>query len=212
MTDRLVELLFAITGVLLLPILLVLVAMMAATLWMLGGLAREALGRVQSHAAWRKFLANLKAGHADAADFTRLPLSEYPARFQAWFRAADRPGAGARKCLDDLEIDMARRLSVLTFATRVGPMLGLVGTLLPLGPALRGLASDNLSSLAGNLEIAFTSTVFGLLIGGIAYAAGVVRRNWYDQDMSDLEFVLDATTRSIGHNGEATPMREHTHA
>ncbi len=107
---------------------------------------------------------------------------------------------------------MARRLSGLTLATRVGPMLGLVGTLLPLGPALRGLASEDLASLAGNLEIAFTATVFGLLIGGLAYAAGVLRRNWYDQDLSDLEFVLEtvpAGDRSPGLDGS---IREPAHA
>jgi biopolymer transport protein ExbB/TolQ len=191
-TDRLVEMLFVVTGALLPPVLVVLVLMTSATLWTLGDLAGEALDRRRAGRGWRRFLSDLKAGSCEAEAFSLLPLSGYPARFRAWFRAEDRPGTGARKCLDDLEIDMARRLSWLSFATRVGPMLGLVGTLPPLGPALRGLASDDLGSPAGNLEIAFTSTVFGLLVGGLAYGAGVLRRNWYDQDLSDLEFVLDA--------------------
>ncbi|SIO59450.1 outer membrane transport energization protein ExbB [Singulisphaera sp. GP187] len=193
MTDRLVEILFMVTGVLLTPVLVVLAVMSAATLWMLGGLAREALERRRARSVWRTYLASLKAGSdEEGAAFRQLTLSGDPARFQAWFRAVDHRGqAGLRKGLDDLEIEMARRLSWLSFATRVGPMLGLVGTLLPLGPALRGLASEDLGSLAENLEIAFTSTVFGLLIGGLAYAASVLRRNWYDQDLSDLEFVLD---------------------
>lgn len=208
MTDRLVEMLFLVTGVLLSPVLGALVVMTAATLWMLGGLAREVLDRRRVRPAWAAFLADLKAGSGEPDAFTRLSLSGYPARFQVWVRGADKTGAGVRKGLDDLEIDMARRLSWLTFATRVGPMLGLVGTLLPLGPALRGLASDDLASLAENLEIAFTSTVFGLLVGGLAYAAGVIRRNWYDQDLSDLEFVLDAVCpddRPVGFEG---PVRE----
>jgi hypothetical protein len=37
--------------------------------------------------------------------------------------------------------------------------------------------------------IAFAATVFGILVGGFAYAAGLVRRAWYEQDLSDLEFV-----------------------
>ncbi|WP_406695344.1 MotA/TolQ/ExbB proton channel family protein [Singulisphaera sp. Ch08] len=192
MTDRLIEILFLVTGVLLTPVLIVLALMSAATLWMLGGLAREALERWRSRAVWRTYLASLKAGGGEVVAFRRLALRGDPARFQAWFRASDQRGrAGLRKGLDDLEIEMTRRLSWLSFATRVGPMLGLVGTLLPLGPALRGLASEDLATLAENLEIAFTSTVFGLLIGGLAYAASVLRRNWYDQDLSDLEFVLD---------------------
>ena len=212
MTDRLVEMLFLVTGVLLPPVLGALVVMTAATLWMLGGLAREALDRRRVRPVWAAFLAGLKAGSGGPDAFTRLTLSGYPARFQVWVRGAGRAGsgagAGARKGLDDLEIDMARRLSWLTFATRVGPMLGLVGTLLPLGPALRGLASDDLASLAENLEIAFTSTVFGLLVGGLAYAAGVIRRNWYDQDLSDLEFVLDAVCPDARPVTFESPVRE----
>src|SRR5262249_39926041 len=117
-----------------------------------------------------------------------------------------------RKCLDDLEIEIARRMSSLAFATRVGPMLGLVGTLLPLGPALRGLASEDLSSLASNLEIAFTTTVFGLLIGGFAYAASGVRRKWYEQDISDLEYVLEMSRLNDRGDIAASGMLESAHA
>lgn len=187
MTDRLVEILFAITGVLLTPVLIVLVVLFAATLWMLGGLAREWLDRARIRRGWRGFLERLRTGNPDLVSFDGIPLSGYSALFRKRFQQ----GGRTRKPLDDLELDMARRLSWLSFLTRVGPMLGLVGTLLPLGPALRGLASDDLNSLASNLEVAFTSTVFGLLIGGLAYGAGVIRRNWYDQDISDFEFMLD---------------------
>ncbi|MHC5543900.1 MotA/TolQ/ExbB proton channel family protein, partial [Singulisphaera rosea] len=102
----------------------------------------------------------------------------------------------------------ARRLSWLSFATRVGPMLGLVATLLPLGPALRGLESNNLGTLARELEIAFTSTVIGLLIGGLAYAAGLVRRNWYDQDLSDLEYLVDLASKPADTALDLLPVAE----
>lgn len=196
MTDRFVALLFQFTSGLLVPILVVLALMLAGALWTLGGLAREALDRRRSRPAWRRFLAGLQAGDTEVAAFSDLPLRGDPARLQRVLRHVEPSRASRRKALDDLEIDMARRLAGLSFATRVGPMLGLVGTLLPLGPALRGLASEHLASLAENLEIAFTSTVFGLLIGGLAYGAGVLRRNWYDQDLSDLEFVLDGLERA----------------
>jgi len=192
MTDRFVEVLFKITGGLLTPVLVALALMLAATLWMLGGLAREALDRRRSRRDWWNYLSGLKSGSGETTAFLQLPLSGGLAQFQRAMRRLEPGRTSLRKALDDLELDMARRLAGLSFATRVGPMLGLVGTLLPLGPALRGLASEDLTALAEDLEIAFTSTVFGLLIGGLAYGAGVLRRNWYDQDLSDLEFVLDS--------------------
>jgi biopolymer transport protein ExbB/TolQ len=196
MTDRIVEILFTVAGVLLAPILVLLALMSAGVLWMLGGLLGEALDRRRGRADWKRLLADLKEVEEFSED--RLPeQAGVPARFREIVRLAGRSRVGARKALDDMELAMSRRLSALSFATRVGPMLGLIGTLLPLGPALRGLASDDLATLAGDLEIAFTSTVFGLLVGGLAYAAGIVRRNWYDQDVADLEFVLDAAPAPV---------------
>ena len=42
-----------------------------------------------------------------------------------------------------------------------------------------------------NLIIAFTTTVFGILVGAFAYAASLIRRTWYEQDLSDLEYVVN---------------------
>ena len=79
-------------------------------------------------------------------------------------------------------------------------MLGLVGTLVPLGPALTGLATGNIQTLAGNLVIAFTTTTFGILIGAFSYAVSLIRHAWYEQDMSDLEFVVAAIQSSMDEN------------
>jgi biopolymer transport protein ExbB/TolQ len=64
-----------------------------------------------------------------------------------------------------------------------------MGTLIPLGPALSGLSSGDMASLAANLVVAFTATVVGLLISGVAYGVGLARRTWYSRDLTDLEFV-----------------------
>lgn len=190
MSDRVLQWLSLVTNVLMAPVLLALVVLMAGTLWMLGGLAREALDRIRGRRAWRRAIEQIEAGGRDLSLVDRRGL---PAEMAGFLRSLDRCAGPAvtRKVLDDLELGMARRLAWLSFATKVGPMIGLVGTLLPLGPALRGLASDALGQLVSELEIAFTSTVFGLVIGGLTYAAGVLRRNWYDQDISDLQFMLD---------------------
>jgi biopolymer transport protein ExbB/TolQ len=189
-TSFLVDVLYFIATGLLLPVLVVLIAFMAGTLFTLGGLAREAVHRSKTQPIWRRFLTNLRTGDASPEEFYAFPCGGYIERFRretAPFR--DNPLA-AKKCLDDLEIGIARRMARLSLATRVGPMLGLVGTLIPLGPALTGLASGRLDALAGNLIIAFATTVFGILVGGFAYAVCLVRRAWYEQDLSDLEFLL----------------------
>jgi biopolymer transport protein ExbB/TolQ len=115
--------------------------------------------------------------------------------------------ADYEKCLEDLESEVAVSLSKLTWITRIGPMLGLMGTLIPLGPALTGLATGNITTLSSNLVVAFTTTVTGVLIGCAGFTMSLVRRNWYNQDMSDLEYIVkQLTERTTFHAQEKEKM------
>lgn len=70
-------------------------------------------------------------------------------------------------------------------------MLGLMGTLIPMGPALMNLASGNISEMATNMIVVFSTTVLGLLIGGINYIMAMIKKRWYSQDLSDMEYVVE---------------------
>ncbi len=95
------------------------------------------------------------------------------------------------KLLQEYEFYTVKRLERTRILVRVGPMLGLMGTLIPLAPALVGLAQGDTQQLADNLVLAFSVTVLGLLIGGIAFAVSIVRDRIYSQDISDLEYLLE---------------------
>ena len=97
----------------------------------------------------------------------------------------------AEKLLQDYELRIADELMQARLVARVGPMLGLMGTLIPMGPALIGLSSGNIQQLAANLVIAFSTTVLGLLAGGVAYSILLVKKKWYTQDLSDMEYVVE---------------------
>ncbi|MBV8598707.1 MAG: MotA/TolQ/ExbB proton channel family protein [Actinobacteria bacterium] len=93
------------------------------------------------------------------------------------------------KCLADFDLRSMRRLERTRVLVRFGPALGLMGTLIPLSPALSGLASGNTAQLTSNLRVAFSVTVLGLLIGATAFAISLVRDRLYAQDLSDLEVI-----------------------
>ncbi len=97
----------------------------------------------------------------------------------------------AEKLLQDYELTISGELMQSRLVSRVGPMLGLMGTLIPMGPALIGLSSGNVQQLAENLVIAFATTVLGLLAGGVAYSILLVKKKWYTQDLSDMEYVVE---------------------
>jgi len=95
------------------------------------------------------------------------------------------------KTIQDYEEKVARRTEITRILVRVGPMLGLMGTLIPMGPALLALSQGDVVTLANNLIIAFGTTVLGLLIGGIAYMMTEVRNRWYDKDLSDIAYICE---------------------
>ncbi|MCS7023511.1 MAG: MotA/TolQ/ExbB proton channel family protein [Bryobacteraceae bacterium] len=90
----------------------------------------------------------------------------------------------------DLEHDMAQRVEQLSILAKVGPMLGLIGTLIPLQPALAGLARGDMQAMGANLQIGFTTTVLGLLVGGTCYAISSILRTWQQQSVTDFHFLL----------------------
>ena len=106
----------------------------------------------------------------------------------------DKPGIQDRraKALADFDLSSLRKLERSRMLVRFGPALGLMGTLIPLSPALEGLAEGDVAQLSENLRAAFSVTVLGLLIGAVAFSISLVRDRLYAQDLSDLEYVVAA--------------------
>lgn len=89
-----------------------------------------------------------------------------------------------------------RRIDRADFIARLGPMLGLMGTLIPLGPGLAALGRGELDVLAQAVTVAFNTTVLGLLAGMVGFVLGRLRRRWYDAAMDELEATIARTTMS----------------
>ncbi len=118
-------------------------------------------------------------------------------RLLAQWERPDREEEGA-KALADFDFESMRKLERARALVRLGPALGLMGTLIPLSPALAGLAEGDVKQLSENLRVAFSVTVLGLLIGAIAFVISLVRDRLYGQDLSDLQFVA---ARLLGPRG-----------
>lgn len=106
------------------------------------------------------------------------------------------PGAEARiaKRLAEYDYRSLRKLERTRILVRMGPALGLMGTLIPLSPALAGLADGDVATLSDNLRVAFSVTVAGLLIGAFAFGISLIRDRLYAQDYSDVEYVAARLT------------------
>ncbi|MDE5624311.1 MAG: MotA/TolQ/ExbB proton channel family protein [Alistipes sp.] len=121
--------------------------------------------------------AELPEGRSLAVDHIRrmLDARESPARME--------------RLLADFEIAADKDLAVSKTLTKMGPMLGLMGTLIPMGPALVGLAAGDIASMAYNMQVAFATTVVGLFASAVGFITQQIKQRWYLQGMTDLEFV-----------------------
>lgn len=138
--------------------------------------------------------AALAQGDQVAATHALKPVASSPAmgrtlEFLVAQHGERRAGERMAKGLADFDYRSLRRLERTRMLVRAGPALGLMGTLIPLSPALAGLARGDVQRLSENLRIAFSVTVLGLLIGAVAFAVSLVRDRVYGQDLSDLEYV-----------------------
>lgn len=79
------------------------------------------------------------------------------------------------------------RLERADFLARIPPMLGLMATIIPLGPGLAALGQGNPAQLAQAVTTAFDATVLGLIAGIIGLIIGKVRRRWYEDVLQALE-------------------------
>ena len=95
------------------------------------------------------------------------------------------------KLLQDCDAQITKRLEKTRFVARAAPIFGLMGTLIPMGPALLALGQGEMDALSENMIIAFGTTVVGLLAGVIAYTISMVRNRWYAQDFNDMEYIYE---------------------
>ena len=98
----------------------------------------------------------------------------------------------ARKLFEFEEEKTLSTLQKTDIITRIGPTLGLMGTLIPMGPGLAALGAGDINTLASSLTVAFNTTIVGIGSGALCYFIGKVRSGWYDRYLSDLDALMDA--------------------
>lgn len=104
---------------------------------------------------------------------------------RALFVYAQKPGSSAES--DDLELWIMRRLECLRIVSRTAPMLGLIATMIPMGPALLALGSGDAGEVGRNMVAAFSAVILALLAASICYFILTVRRRWLLQDLREFE-------------------------
>ena len=94
--------------------------------------------------------------------------------------------------VSEYELVTEEKIATSKILTKMGPILGLMGTLIPMGPALVGLAAGDIASMAYNMQVAFATTVVGLVVSAIGFVTQQAKERWASHNLMILDFVVES--------------------
>lgn len=189
------EILFIVSNGLMIPVILLLLYFLVKAIWILLGL----YGQIKVQ---REISSTLKALVRDYSDEcikdTQIKLQATGESIVSeYLKRIIEHKHDSRYCeheLADFQVEVQKNLAKYRMLVKFGPMLGLMGTLIPMGPALVGLGLGDISSMAYNMQVAFATTVIGMLVSGIGLCALQLNQRYYAGYLNDLEFLTSKIT------------------
>lgn len=182
------------------PVIIFLLIFAIGVIILLGGLIREYIGRKKVSNDEMKTLIN-GISHSnssseilsviDSADIPNSQKNDLKEIVSSNDLDMESRVALAKKLLSSREKKLDKRLSYTDIITRIGPTLGLMGTLIPMGPGLAALGSGDIITLSNAIIVAFDTTVVGIGAGAVAYVISKIRRRWYGEYIENMDVLTD---------------------
>ena len=184
------DILFWISTGLLVPTVVLLVLFFVRALLLVGGFFGQLLARRKADAQMIEVLNQLTVENVEQL-LEKLPSTGLgiAAPFYHRLVAANSDAPLRERILAEFDIAADADQNLPRTLAKMGPVLGLMGTLIPMGPALVGLSSGDIASMAYNMQVAFATTVVGLVIGAIGTLTIQVKKRWLAADASRLDFI-----------------------
>ena len=97
----------------------------------------------------------------------------------------------AIRIMDELKARYDGIIKLSDTIVRLGPVFGLLGTLIPLGPGIVALGQNDTMTLSQSLLTAFDTTAIGLICAGVCTVISTIRKRWYSNDLSMMEALME---------------------
>lgn len=101
--------------------------------------------------------------------------------------------------ISSFENEADKDTSLSKLLAKMGPVLGLIGTLIAMSPALVGLSTGDIAGMAYNMQVVFATTVVGLVVSAVGIVTLQFKQRWYAKDVNSLDYVsqvLNSKTQS----------------
>ena len=168
------DFLFWISTGLLVPVIILLLVLFGRALLLLGTFFGQYMNMRKLHGTVIAEMENLTIDNVSSLS-ARLPVQ-------------------TSSLLLSYEIAADKEMGISKTLSKLGPVLGLMGTLIPMGPALVGLSTGDIASMAYNMQVAFATTVVGLFSGAVGVVTLQVKKRWHMQELTQLEFLAELLT------------------
>ncbi|MBV1915510.1 MAG: MotA/TolQ/ExbB proton channel family protein [Pseudomonadales bacterium] len=176
------ELMYQVSGLLLPPVLLIITFLFFYAFFVLGVFAAQFAQRRRNASEYQQVLNRVVGDESAVAHTQPKPVKGY--RLFNYYQF------NRKLSSMDLEVFALKALENQRIVTRIAPMLGLVATMIPMGPALKALADGNIQGISENLVIAFAAVIFGLATASITFWTVSVKKRWFVSELNDLQVCL----------------------
>jgi biopolymer transport protein ExbB/TolQ len=193
--------LFALGQVLRFPVMALLWACVVAAIFMAGHALVEFVGRRRERKGFHLHTW-LKQGPVLASGDRLRSLPAYLRQFVTAVEAERKQGTLGHGAFEHLLLEreetLRHSLSPSRTLVKIGPSIGLLGTLIPMGTSLASLATGNLEAMAGQMVVAFTTTIIGLATGTLAYVVAASRQGWVNESIREQRFLAERIATELG--------------
>ena len=188
--DNISQILFLVSDSLLIPDIIVLLVLFVRALFLVGSFYNQYITKYKNKRQLRPILNQLTPERMQELQAV-LPEKDNSLYIKYLRAILDRPADDtyADYMITNFENEAEKDVVTSKLLAKVGPVLGLIGTLIAMSPALTGLSQGDISKMASNMQVVFATTVVGLVVNLVGLVTLQFKQRWYAKQVNQLDYI-----------------------
>ena len=188
--DNISQILFLVSDSLLIPDIIVLLVLFVRALFLVGSFYNQYITKYKNERQLRPILNQLTPERMEELQ-AALPKKDNSLYIKYLRAILARPADDtyADYMITNFENEAEKDVVTSKLLAKVGPVLGLIGTLIAMSPALTGLSQGDISKMASNMQVVFATTVVGLVVSLVGLVTLQFKQRWYAKQVNQLDYI-----------------------
>lgn len=196
--DNISQILFLVSDSLLIPDIIVLLVLFVRALFLVGSFYNQYITKYKNERQLRPILNQLTPERMEELQ-AALPEKDNSLYIKYLRAILARPADDtyADYMITNFENNAEKDVVTSKLLAKVGPVLGLIGTLIAMSPALTGLSQGDISKMASNMQVVFATTVVGLVVSLVGLVTLQFKQRWYAKEVNQLDYITRIRNQQI---------------